>query len=271
MVKEEEEKSVVANVTTTSHDSAVSTATAGQLPPSTVPPCPNMPQEKADKLQSQPQKVEAQWEEPAGEATMLPVHLDKEGKMSPVQERVTKTVQEKNKLSPGQEVLTKMSPSRMSSPQLQVLSPQPSSAEEEDCRSTPLSSPRVKGRRNNLRETDSETPPRIPICTPAPSASPSHMVALSSPPRSVLKRQDEPMVVLHCLPTKRLPPEAPTADSDTDSATEEEEEEEEEGEEEEEEEDRLGSKHKKRKKKNSQLASAPQLMAAPSKCLKTDS
>ncbi|XP_034722126.1 AT-rich interactive domain-containing protein 4A-like, partial [Etheostoma cragini] len=49
---------------------------------------------------------------------------------------------------------------------------------------------------------------------------------MASPPRSVLKRQDEPMVVLHCLPTQRLPPSppAPPAGSDTDSASEEEEE-----------------------------------------------
>ncbi|KAJ3612811.1 hypothetical protein NHX12_019069, partial [Muraenolepis orangiensis] len=46
--------------------------------------------------------------------------------------------------------------------------------------------------------------------------------AAQSPLRGgVLKRQDEPMVVLHCLPTQRLPPEPfPSMDSDTDSAPE---------------------------------------------------
>uniref|UniRef100_A0A3B4ZEB8 AT-rich interaction domain 4A n=1 Tax=Stegastes partitus TaxID=144197 RepID=A0A3B4ZEB8_9TELE len=95
----------------------------------------------------------------------------------------------------------------------------PPTAEEDD-RSPPLSSPRVKGRRANLRESGAETPPRIPLCSPA--ASPSQTTALSSPPRNVLKRQDEPMVVLHCLPSQRLRPDSPAADSDTDSATEEE-------------------------------------------------
>uniref|UniRef100_A0A3Q3FZ30 AT-rich interactive domain 4A n=1 Tax=Labrus bergylta TaxID=56723 RepID=A0A3Q3FZ30_9LABR len=73
--------------------------------------------------------------------------------------------------------------------------------------------------------TGSETPPRTPLCSlsPAQHVSPSNMAAVSSPPRGVLKRQDEPMVVLHCLPTQRLPPESPPADSDTDSASEEEE------------------------------------------------
>ncbi|XP_037618850.1 AT-rich interactive domain-containing protein 4A [Sebastes umbrosus] len=111
-------------------------------------------------------------------------------------------------------------PGHKTSPEAQASSPQPAPAEEEDSRSTPLSSPRVKGRRTLLRETGSGAPPRIPLCI-SPAASPAHM---ASPPRSVLKRQDEPMVVLRCLPTQHLPPESPTADSDTDSATEEEEE-----------------------------------------------
>lgn len=224
-VGKEEEESVIADVTTTVNDGDVDMATAGQLPNTSASPCPSMPQET---LQSQSEKMAEQGEEPAGEASMLPGHLDKERKMSPTQERVSKTasVPEKNKMSPEKEVLAKMSPSRSSPPQLQVSPPQPAAAEEEDSRSTPLSPTRGKGRRNNLREAGSETPPRIPLCSPAPAASPSHMATLSSPPRSVLKRQDEPMVVLHCLPTPRLSAEAPTADSDTDSATEEEEEEE---------------------------------------------
>lgn len=207
--EEEEEMSNVSTATLTANDNAVDMATAGQLPTAAAPPCPSMPQEKADKLLSQSEKEEAeQGEEPVGEAAVSSVHLDEEKKTCPVQERVTK-------MSPGQEVLLLMSPSRTPPP---PSSPQPAPAEEEDSRSTPLSSPRVKGRRANLRESGSETPPRIPLCTAA--TSPSHM---ASPPRSVLKRQDEPMVVLHCLPTQRLHPEAVTADSDTDSATEEEE------------------------------------------------
>ncbi|XP_044022455.1 AT-rich interactive domain-containing protein 4A isoform X2 [Siniperca chuatsi] len=239
-VKEEETSEVADVITATNNDDSVAMVTAGQLPAATAPPCPSMPQEKADKLLSQSEKEEAeQGEELAVEAAMLPVHLDKENKMSPVQERVTKMAS----VSPGQEVLTKTSPRRTSpspdkankmspaatdkhkmSPekQPQVSSPPPTPAEE-DSRSTPRSPPRVRGRRANLRETGSETPPRISVCTPSPAASPSHTAPLSSPPRSVLKRQDEPMVVLHCLP-----PESPTADSDTDSATEEEEEDEEE-------------------------------------------
>ncbi|XP_070787236.1 AT-rich interactive domain-containing protein 4A-like [Enoplosus armatus] len=237
-VKEETSEDTSVTMAT---DNTVAMATAGQLPAATAPPCPSMPLEKADKLLSQSERKEAeQGEEPAVEAAMLPAHLNKENKTSAVQERVMKmaSVQEKNKMSPGQEVLTKTSPRRTSPPpdkinkispekQSQVSSPQPAPAEEDDSRSTPLSSPRVKGRRANLRETGCETPPRISLCapSPAPAASPSHMGALSSPPRSILKRQDEPMVVLHCLPTQRLPPESPTVDSDTDSATEEEEEE----------------------------------------------
>ncbi|KAM6918125.1 AT-rich interactive domain-containing protein 4A isoform 2-T2 [Lycodopsis pacificus] len=105
-------------------------------------------------------------------------------------------------------------------PEEQVSSSQPAPAKDEDIRSTPLPSPSVKGRRSLLRSTGHETPPRMLLCA-SPTTSLAH---IASPPHSVLKRQDEPMVVLHCLPTQRLPPESPTADSDTDSATEEEEE-----------------------------------------------
>ena len=222
-----------ADVTKNTNDNTADTTTASQMPTATAPPCPSMPQEKADKVLSQSEKKEAeQGEEPAGEAAMLPVQLDKENKMSP--EQVTST---------GQEVLRRTSPSRMSpqadktnkmspataadkhkmSPEKSMSSPQADPTDED--RSAPLSSPRVKGRRSIFREAGSETPTRILLCSPAPAPSPSHMAALSSPPRSVLKRQDEPMVVLHCLPSQRIPPESP-ADSDTDSATEEEEEEE---------------------------------------------
>ncbi|XP_056152104.1 AT-rich interactive domain-containing protein 4A isoform X2 [Lampris incognitus] len=90
--------------------------------------------------------------------------------------------------------------------------------------SSPIS-PRAKGRRSNLREVGSETPPTNPNCTTTATPAmltitPNHKGALPSPPRGVLKRQEEPMVVLHCLPSQHLPPEA----SDTDSASEEEEE-----------------------------------------------
>ncbi|XP_036926993.1 AT-rich interactive domain-containing protein 4A isoform X1 [Acanthopagrus latus] len=237
--EEEEEAEEVAedieaaDVTKNTNDNTADTTTASQMPTATAPPCPSMPQEKADKVLSQSEKKEAeQGEEPAGEAAMLPVQLDKENKMSP--EQVTST---------GQEVLRRTSPSRMSpqadktnkmspataadkhkmSPEKSMSSPQADPTDED--RSAPLSSPRVKGRRSIFREAGSETPTRILLCSPAPAPSPSHMAALSSPPRSVLKRQDEPMVVLHCLPSQRIPPESP-ADSDTDSATEEEEEEE---------------------------------------------
>ncbi|GAA6230260.1 AT-rich interactive domain-containing protein 4A isoform X2 [Lates japonicus] len=234
----EEETSEVANVTTPANNNGtVATATAGQPPAATAsPPCPSMPQEKTDKVLSQSEKEEAEQREEPAEAAALPGHLDKENK-TPLVQKTT---------SPGQEVVTKTSPSTTSpspdkinkaspaaadkhktSPekQQQVSSPLP--ATEED-RCTPLSSPRVKGRRANFRETGSETPPRIPLCTPSPAptsaASPSHSAALSSPPCGVPKRQDEPMVVLRCLPSEHLPPDSPAADSDTDSATEEEEE-----------------------------------------------
>uniref|UniRef100_A0A3Q3K2D7 ARID domain-containing protein n=1 Tax=Monopterus albus TaxID=43700 RepID=A0A3Q3K2D7_MONAL len=118
-----------------------------------------------------------------------------------------------NKMSPATADKHKMSPEKQ-----QHMSSHVPAAEEED-RSTPLYPPRAKGRRANLREAGSETPPRIPLHT----ASPSHTAALSSAPHSILKRQDEPMVVLCCLPTQHLPLDSPAVDSDTDSATEEEE------------------------------------------------
>uniref|UniRef100_UPI003AAE9BD6 AT-rich interactive domain-containing protein 4A isoform X1 n=1 Tax=Centroberyx gerrardi TaxID=166262 RepID=UPI003AAE9BD6 len=236
-------------------------------------------QEKQNKMSPVQEKQNKMSPVQEKQNKMSPVQ-EKQNKMSPVQEKQNKMspVQEKqNKMSPVQEVLSKMSPlpdkpnktspapeksSKMSplpdklhktSPSVQdkhkmspvpdkqqkVSSPLPE-VKEEESRPAPLSSPRVKGRRANLKETGSETPPRIPLCTAAatPSSpiapiagattSPNHTPPLSSPPRGVLKRQDEPMVILHCLPAQRLPPEPSTADSDTDSATEEEEEEEEE-------------------------------------------
>ncbi|CAJ1074930.1 AT-rich interactive domain-containing protein 4A [Xyrichtys novacula] len=242
--EEEEERSEDAVVQKVAHpDITVTTATTAQLPAVTAPLCPSMPQE------NQSEKKEAEPGEAPAEAP-----LDKEDKTSPPQDAVSRTpsVLDRNKMSPGQEVLPKTSPSRASplpdrtsktssptaaiacaaaaasSPDKQKASssPQPAPADEEE-RSTPLSSPRVKGRRTNLKDTAPETPPRTPLCTPssAPAISPSHIAVMTSPPRGVLKRQDEPMVVLRCLPTQHLPPETPAAaaaDSDTDSASEEE-------------------------------------------------
>uniref|UniRef100_A0A665UJF7 ARID domain-containing protein n=1 Tax=Echeneis naucrates TaxID=173247 RepID=A0A665UJF7_ECHNA len=109
------------------------------------------------------------------------------------------------------------------SPEIQAQASSPLPAED---RCTPLSSARAKGRRVNAREAGSETPPQIPLSNASSPTSTSPCVALSSPPHSALNRQDEPMVVLSCLPTEHLPPECPPVDSDTDSATEEEESEE---------------------------------------------
>lgn len=207
----EEETSVVATVTPTANNT-IDTVTVGQLPAAIAPPCPSIPQDRPDTLVSQSEKEESeQGEEPAGEAAVSPVRLDEEKNTCVVQEQV-------NKMAPGQEVQILTSPPTSSPEKLPpASSPRPAPAEEDD-RSTPLF-PRLKGRRANLRESGSETPPRMPLC--AASTSPTHM---ASPPRSVLKRQDEPMVVLHCLPTQHLHSEVVLADSDTDSATEEEEE-----------------------------------------------
>ncbi|XP_029982610.1 AT-rich interactive domain-containing protein 4A isoform X2 [Sphaeramia orbicularis] len=163
---------------------AISMVTTGQPPAATAPSCPSMPQEKADRVLSQSENTEAeQGEEPAGEAVV--------------------PVQEVNQTPPP-------APPPPSSPP-------PSTVSEDSAPSTPLSSSRIKGRRSNLREAGSETPPRMPssLCS---ASSPAN-----TPPRGVLKRQDEPMVVLHCLPTPRLLPPTPNPASDTDSASEDEE------------------------------------------------
>ncbi|KAG7460364.1 AT-rich interactive domain-containing protein 4A isoform X1 [Solea senegalensis] len=190
--KEEEESSEVTDLTAPAdHDDTVAVATPGQPP---APVCPSMQQDKDDKELSRSDKEVEQGEEPPAEVKVAPTPVDKEARPSL-----------------GQEVVMKLSPP----PEKVVASSPPPSIEDE---SAPLSSPRVKGRRVNLREVGSETPPRIPLCTasPTPGASPSHS-------SSVLKRQDEPMVVLCCLPTEHLPLEPPPTDSDTDSASEEEE------------------------------------------------
>lgn len=212
-VKEEPESSDIITVSLTANNSTVDTATAGQLP--AVLPCPIMPQEKTDTLLNQSEKGEAeQGAEPAGEAFELPTDLDEDNKMCMLQEQVPG-------MSPGQEVPLLKSPGGAPSsgtPLLPPCSPQPSPIEE-DVGVGPLS--RFKGHKANLRELGSESPPRIPLCTPAAASSPAHV---TSPSRGILKRQDEPMVVLHCLPSQHLHPEGVTGDSDTDSATEEEEE-----------------------------------------------
>lgn len=79
---------------------------------------------------------------------------------------------------------------------------------------------RVKARKGGR-----ESPPRITSCatpTTTTASSTTSSEYTDSPPHSSLKRPDEPLVVLHCLPSQHLPPDEATADSDTDSATEEE-------------------------------------------------
>ncbi|XP_058472263.1 AT-rich interactive domain-containing protein 4A [Solea solea] len=190
--KEEESSEVTDLTAPADHDDTVAVATPGQPP---APVCPSMQQEKDDKELSRSDKEVEQGEEPPAEVTVAPTPVDKE-----------------TRPSLGQEVVVELSPP----PEKVAASSPPPSTEDE---SAPVPSPRVKGRRVNLREVGSETPPRIPLCTasPTPGASPSHS-------SSVLKRQDEPMVVLCCLPTEHLPPKALPTDSDTDSASEEEEE-----------------------------------------------
>ncbi|KAM4723892.1 AT-rich interactive domain-containing protein 4A [Anableps anableps] len=202
---------------------SVAAGAAALLPAVAAPPCPSMPQEKADEAPNQSEKKQ-QGEEPGVE----PVQLEKESHACPVTR--TLPVQEESKMSPGQDALLDTSLSRMSPPpeRQQPASSSPSTAEDAS-RAVPLLSPRGKGRRANLREVGSETPPTIPHCnaSPAPNLPPSPLQAtlLSTPPRGIMKRQEEPMVVLHCLPSQHLPTKPPSVNSDTDSATEEEEEE----------------------------------------------
>lgn len=186
-------------------DVIVSIAASSLLPAAVD--CPSMHQEKAEEALSQSEKQ--QGEEPG----VMSSHLDRVSPMS---------TPDRTKMSPGQEVLPQMSPSRTLPQQLPSLSP---CITEDHAHSPVLSSPKVKGRRAIFKETISEAPPTIPLCSNSPThnspPSPPRAVVLS--PRSILKRQEEPMVVLHCLPTLHLPPKSPSANSDTDSATEEEE------------------------------------------------
>ncbi|MEQ2182935.1 hypothetical protein GOODEAATRI_027323 [Goodea atripinnis] len=204
-------------------NNVVASGATALLPDVTTPLCPSIPQEKSDEVLNQSEKKDE--EEPAEEPTVSPVHL-KEDKMCPATR--TLPVQDENKMSPGQEVLLDTSVGRTSPPpeRQPPTSSSPSTAEG-DSRATPLQSPRGKGRRAIPREAASEISPIIPHCnaSPTPNLSPSPLQAtlLSTPPRSI-KRQEEPMVVLHCLPSQHLPTKSPSVNSDTDSATEEEEE-----------------------------------------------
>lgn len=141
-------------------------------------PSPDGCQETADGFLLQSEEKGA---EPPGDA-LSPVDLD-EGQVVPA----------------GQEVVP--TPSSMGS------SPPPPLLEESE--RSALSIHKVKGRRGGR-----ESPPRIPICTSEHTAPPPPPPAA---PHGGLKRPEEPLVVLHCLPSQHLPP-----DSDTDSATEEE-------------------------------------------------
>ncbi|XP_029543589.2 AT-rich interactive domain-containing protein 4A isoform X1 [Oncorhynchus nerka] len=110
-------------------------------------------------------------------------------------------------------------------PQVPPMTPEPDRTKEEDP-PTPKSPRSKAARRSNVREpernpnndTGSETPTKTTITTP------NNTETESSPCPRTLNRQDEPMVVLHCLPAEHIPsiPDLPTMDSDTDSATEEE-------------------------------------------------
>uniref|UniRef100_A0A8C8DX92 Tudor-knot domain-containing protein n=1 Tax=Oryzias sinensis TaxID=183150 RepID=A0A8C8DX92_9TELE len=164
---------------------------------------------------------------PIGEASMMSSQSDKESRTLPAVK--TTPLPNKNKMSPGQEVFHVTSPSKAPALPPPNTPPPPVSsipATDEDSRSALTSSPRVRGRKANQREQASETPPTIPLCalSPAPifPSSPPQTSLLPSPPRSVLKRQEEPMVVLHCLPSQHLPVKSPVPNSDTDSASEEE-------------------------------------------------
>ncbi|XP_041704021.2 AT-rich interactive domain-containing protein 4A [Coregonus clupeaformis] len=114
-------------------------------------------------------------------------------------------------------------------PQAPPMTPEPDRPKEEDP-PTPKSPRSKAARRSNVREpernttnndTGSETPTKTITTT---TTTPNYTETESSPCPRPLNRQDEPMVVLHCLPAEHIPsiPDLPTMDSDTDSATEEE-------------------------------------------------
>ncbi|KAM6912795.1 AT-rich interactive domain-containing protein 4A [Xenentodon cancila] len=194
----------------------VAAATPAQLPTAILALCPSMLQEKADKVLSQSERKEVELgAEPVGEASMSATNS--ENKACPVTR--TPPVPEKSKTSPLQEVQTpppnRSTPPSRTPPHPETQTPTPSSTSTtEDERATSLSSPKLKVRRANFREVGSDPP------SPAPS--PPQTAVLLASPCSLLKRQEEPMVVLHCLPTQHLPPKSLANNSDTDSATEEE-------------------------------------------------
>ncbi|XP_037097890.1 AT-rich interactive domain-containing protein 4A isoform X2 [Syngnathus acus] len=97
-------------------------------------------------------------------------------------------------------------------------------APSKDFKTPPLSPAMLKVHNSDRLPKISTSPSAISPEAPLPPPP-----APAPPPRSVPKRPDEPMVVLHCLPAPRLHPEHPTSTpttvpSDTDSASEEEEE-----------------------------------------------
>lgn len=185
VVNEEEETNEVTHKMAT--DMTASRLIAPQLSP-------DGSQETADAFLHQSEEDEEEEEEepveePPREASVSLIHQD-EGPVVPA----------------GQEVVP--TSSSVGSPPLPPLL-------EENERSA-LSLHRVKARKGGR-----ESPPRITTCTTTTSSTTSSEYT-DSPPHSSLTRPDEPLVVLHCLPSQHLPPDEATADSDTDSATEEE-------------------------------------------------
>ncbi|XP_053700435.1 AT-rich interactive domain-containing protein 4A isoform X2 [Synchiropus splendidus] len=205
-------------------------------------PLPSVPQETADEAPLKTEKKEAEQVVLPVETDMSPPRMDE--KKSPAQERLPKMPLAEEEMVAEKEVHT-TSPGQVSPPPPPKHTPAsvPDVAEPE---STALTSPRAKGRRSKGNETGAEAPPCAPLegacasspspstntcpspsknssSSPSKSSSPSHTV-LSPAPRNILKRSEEPMVVLHCLSSQRLlpSPAAPANASDTDSATEEE-------------------------------------------------
>ncbi|RVE57675.1 hypothetical protein OJAV_G00218410 [Oryzias javanicus] len=216
--EEEEEKREVPDIETPAKNEVV-TATPAPLPAAAITPI----KEESENSLSQSERGEAEeGEEPAGEASMMSSQSDKESRTLPAVKMMP--LPNKNKEAPRVTSPSRAPPPPPKSPPLPPASSIP--AAEEDSRPALTSSPRVRGRKANQREQASETPPTIPLCSLSPApifpSSPPQTSLLPSPPRSVLKRQEEPMVVLHCLPSQHLPVKSPVPNSDTDSASEEE-------------------------------------------------
>ncbi|XP_024126583.1 AT-rich interactive domain-containing protein 4A isoform X2 [Oryzias melastigma] len=215
--EEEEEKREVPDIETPAKNEVV-TATSAPLPAAAITP---IKEESEDSLNQSERGEAEEGEEPAGETSMMSSQSDKESRTLPAVKMMP--LPNKNK-----EATPVTSPSRAPPPNSPPPPPPVSliPAAEEDSRAAPTSSPRVRGRKPNQREQASETPPTIQLCSLSPApifpSSPPQTLLLPSPPRSVLKRQEEPMVVLHCLPSQHLPVKSPVPNSDTDSASEEE-------------------------------------------------